>query len=298
MSKKKPIKKRLNPERMDKLRSLRGKSFKEPKNNYIWITKDEYKSLFEVRPNKRLFFDIETSPNLVLSWRVGYNMSIPHDNIVKERAIICISYKWEGSDTVKTLYWDKKQCDKKLLESFVEIANEADELVAHNGDKFDIRWLRTRCLYHRIPAFPNYKTLDTLKKAKSGFYFNSNKLDYIAKFLGLGGKIETNFDLWKDIVLDKSKEALDDMIKYCEKDVVLLEDVYKVMTPYIEHNSHMAVLQGGEKHHCPECTSDEVEFLKTIVTKAGTIQRLMKCKICEKVYKISNTSYRNYLENK
>ena len=298
MSKRKPIKKRLCPERMEKLAQIRGSKFRRPKNNYIWISKQEYRELFEVRKNKRLFFDIETSPNVVFSWRTGYNLNIGHDNIINERAIICISYKWEGEDVVNTLVWDKNQCDKKLLEKFVTIANEADELVAHNGDRYDIRWLRTRCLYHRIPAFPTYKSLDTLKKAKSRFSFNSNKLDYIAKFLGLGGKMDTGgFTLWTDIVLHKSKEALKKMVEYCERDVVLLEDVYRTLSPYIEHNTHMGVLNGGEKHSCPECGADESVLVKTIVTKAGTVQRLMHCPICDKVYKISNRDYQKKVLN-
>src|SRR6056297_181468 len=49
---------------------------------------------------KRLYFDIETSPNVTLTWRTGYKLNIPHDNIMEERAIICICYKWEGSDEV------------------------------------------------------------------------------------------------------------------------------------------------------------------------------------------------------
>jgi len=81
---------------------------------------------------KRLFFDIETSPNIVTSWRIGYNLNISHDNIVKERAIICVCWKWEGEDEVHLLTWDKKQDDKKLLEKFIKELNKADEIIGHN----------------------------------------------------------------------------------------------------------------------------------------------------------------------
>jgi len=140
---------------------------------------------------KRLFFDIETSPNIGLFWTAGYKQNISHENIIKERAIICICYKWAGEDEVHSLTWDKNQNDKKLLEQFIKILNDANEIIGHNGDRFDLPWIRTRCLYHRIPIFPNYTTLDTLKNSRSKFKFNSNKLDYIASFLGLGKKIHT-----------------------------------------------------------------------------------------------------------
>jgi DNA polymerase elongation subunit (family B) len=176
---------------------------------------------------KRLFFDIETSPNIGLFWEAGYKKNIDHSNIIKERAIICICYKFEDEKEVGYLTWDSKQSDKKLLEKFIPIANSADELVGHNSDNFDLKWVRTRCLFHKIDMFPNYTTIDTLKIGRAKFRFNSNKLDYIAKFLGMGEKIKTEFGLWKDIVLNKDKVAMTKMVKYCQQDVKLLEKVFK-----------------------------------------------------------------------
>ena len=165
---------------------------------------------------RRLFFDIETSPNVVLSWRTGYEIRIPHDNILEERAIICICWKWEGEEKVHSLTWDRHHCDKKMLKEFSLIINSSDEAIGHNSDRYDLKWLKTRCLYHRIPMYPSYVTLDTLKVARNQFLFNSNKLDYIAKFLGFGGKMETGgFDLWKAIVLDRCKSSLAKMVEYC-----------------------------------------------------------------------------------
>ena len=64
---------------------------------------------------KRLFFDIETSPNIGFFWQAGYKKNIDYSNIIKERAIICICYKWEGEKEVGYLHWDAKQCDKCYL---------------------------------------------------------------------------------------------------------------------------------------------------------------------------------------
>jgi hypothetical protein len=65
---------------------------------------------------KRLYFDIETSPNIGLFWSAGYKQKIDYSNIIKERAIICICYKWEDEKQVHSLNWDKNQSDKKLLQ--------------------------------------------------------------------------------------------------------------------------------------------------------------------------------------
>jgi uncharacterized protein YprB with RNaseH-like and TPR domain len=244
---------------------------------------------------KRLFFDIETSPNIGLFWTAGFKLNITPDSIIKERAIICICYKWAGDDKVYSLQWDKDQNDKTLLEKFITVANEADELVGHNGDRFDLPWIRTRCLYHRIPVFPNYSTLDTLKSARSKFKFNSNKLDYIAKFLGIGAKTHTGYDLWKKVVLDKDKESLEYMIEYCKNDVILLEDVYNEMATYIPAKTHHGVAAGGEKHSCPECGSNNMRFSQRRYSALGTPRIQLQCNDCHKYHTVSDKSYKDKL---
>ncbi len=92
---------------------------------------------------KRLFFDIETSPNIGMFWSAGYKKDISPESIIKERAIICIAYKWAGDEKTHVLSWDENQDDKVMLEKFILIANSADELVGHNGDRFDLPWIRT-----------------------------------------------------------------------------------------------------------------------------------------------------------
>lgn len=194
-------------------------------NTYNDILKEKNK------PKKRLFFDIEVSPNIVLSWRLGNEISLPHDSIIQERAIICICWKWQGEDKVHSVQWDKGD-DKQLLIKFAKIMDSADEVIGQNSDRFDIKWVRTRCLYHGIPLSAKFNSLDTLKMAKAGFNFNSNKLDYMSKFMGFPGKIKTDFDLWKDILLDNSTEALKKMVTYCKGDVLELEKVYNKLQDY------------------------------------------------------------------
>lgn len=233
---------------------------------------------------KRLYFDIEVSANVGLFWQSGYKLQIGTENIIKERAVICICYKWEEDKDVYYLHWDRKQDDKKLLQEFIQVANEADELVGHNGDKFDLAWIRTRCLLHRIEMFPQYNTIDTLKIARSKFRFNSNRLDYIGKFLGLGQKIHTDFNLWKDIMLNNDKLALDKMIDYCIQDVVLLEKVHKELNNHIPAKTHYGVIFGEGRGSCPECGSDDLVKNNKRVTASGLVKIQYKCKTCNKMH--------------
>ena len=235
---------------------------------------------------KRLYFDIETSPNIGFFWQPGHKVSISYDNIIHERAIICICFKWEGEKKVSSLQWDANQNDKRMLQEFIKVANEASELVGHNGDRFDLTWIRTRCLFHGIPVFPNYTTIDTLKFARSKFRFNSNRLDYIGKFLGLGQKIHTSFNLWKDIVLKKCKKSMDIMVKYCKQDVVLLEGIHQKMNNYIPAKTHYGVMGGGDKRSCPEC-GGSCRRVTIRMSAAGISKLQLACNKCGKHHTVA-----------
>ena len=233
---------------------------------------------------RRLFFDIETSPNIGLFWEAGYKKNIDYSNIIQERAIICICYKWEDEKEVYSLQWDAKQNDKTMLQKFIEVANLSNELVGHNGDKFDLAWIRTRCLFHKIDMFPKYTTIDTLKVARSKFKFNSNRLNYIADFLGIGQKIKTEYSLWKDILLKKDKVAMAKMIKYCKKDVVLLEQVFKTLRNHIEPKTHYGVIFGEDRGSCPECGSDAIIKRGYGILASGLKKVRYQCTTCGKYH--------------
>jgi len=249
---------------------------------------------------KRLFWDIETSPNIVLSWNCGYKLTIQPQNIVQERAIICICYKWEGDKKVHSLEWDRGD-DKGLLKRFSKIAEESDEMVAHNGDWFDLKWFNARCLVHGIPPVPSIKTVDTLKIAKRHFYFNSNRLDYIAKLLfGNGnGKTKTDYEMWKKITLENDPKALKKMVKYCKNDVVILERVWQKLRDYEVPATHAAVNATGDfkdRWMCAHCGSSHVRKSKTMVTAKGMVKHQMKCNDCGRYYSIANNVFKWYLE--
>ena len=240
---------------------------------------------------KRLYFDIETSPCVGYFWRPGYKVNLSYENIIHDNKIICICYKWQHEDKVHSLTWDSKQNDKKMLEKFIKVANKADELVGHNGDRFDLKWVKTRCLKHGIPAFPKYVTLDTLKAARGTFLFNSNRLDYIAQFLGVGQKTDTGgFQLWKD-VMSGDKDALAKMVHYCENDVVILQKVHEKMRTYIKGKTHAGVMDDKSKYSCPNCGHESPHLNQTRTTEMGTIKRVMRCPECKTYYNISNKSY-------
>lgn len=266
----------------------------------LLVGKDNHHMELKLKPKtriKRLFWDLEVSPNVVLAWRAGYDQTINHDSIIKERKIICVGYKWQGERT-QIIQWDKKQDDKGLLEQFLPILDEADESCGHFLDRFDWPWFRTRCLIHGLPSPHPQKTIDTKAWASKNYYFNSNKLDYIGGVLGLGHKLHTTYDLWKDILLKDCPKAMNKMTTYCKRDVELLEQVYERLAVHVKPKTHAGVMAGSEKWTCPRCGGSNVIKSKTRITAAGTITHQMRCADDGGYFSINDATYKKYIEMK
>lgn len=252
-------------------------------------------TLQPIKP-KRLFYDIETSYNIVKSWRIGFNINLNMEDIIQERAIITIAYKWEGEEDVTVLSWNKG-CDKKIIEDFVKVMSEADELVGHNVDRYDTKFIMARALKHNISVLPKYQSTDTLKLAKKHFMLNSNKLDYIAQYLGIGHKTKhRGLSMWDDIILRNDPKALEEMIEYNVQDVFLTEQVYHKLMEYSLPKINHASKQTGDKHTCPQCGSNHAELHKTYISSSGTKTRLMNCLNCSTNFTINNTNYTKFYE--
>lgn len=253
----------------------------------------------EQRKLKRLYFDLETSPNIVWTYAIGYNISINHGQIMQERAIVCACWKWEHEDVVHSITWTKSKDDKRIIKAITPILEQADEVVAHNGDRFDIKWLRTRAFLHRLP-FPAYiKSIDTLKKARGKFLFNSNRLDYISKVTGGHGKLDYGGQgTLNKIYLNNDQEALSQYVEYCKVDVIELERIYKLMQPYIEPDTHVGVMKGNERYSCPQCGSVNLKRKGKRVSKSGTVRYRMNCKSCGYTYSIAPNVHKWYIEDK
>jgi predicted PolB exonuclease-like 3'-5' exonuclease len=215
-----------------------------------------------VKP-KILFFDIETTPNLVFTWGVGKSY-VTHESIFKERKISCICYKWADEKIVHSLKMDIKKhlindydddADKKLLEQFLEVYKKADLAVAHNGDHFDIATIKARLVKYGLPSLTPTLLDDSYLQSKK-IRFNSHRLDYLGQYLGVGRKTSTSYGLWLD-VMHGSKKALTDTVNYCKQDVILLEKVYKKLKPHINSKLNMGLFHPAELV-CKSCGSSNL----------------------------------------
>ena len=199
-----------------------------------------------------LFFDIETSPCMAWVWSTGKQYVTP-EQILEPTRIICISYKWEGEKKVHNLHWSSKQDDGQMLKQFTTIAEKADAIIGHNGKAFDVKHINARIAYHSLPPLAITMVEDTLLMSRKAFRLPSHKLDYLAKYFKVGGKMSTGgIKLWLDIWLDKCPKALKKMIRYCNNDVTLLEKVYLRLKPYLQIRINISA-HAVDSALCPSC---------------------------------------------
>lgn len=201
---------------------------------------------------KILLFDIETTPNIAYTWEKWETNVIAFKEYWK---LLCFGYKWLGGKTkVKAL---KDYKEKDLVMELWKLFDEADVLVAHNGNNFDIKKANALFLKYNIKPPSPYKKLDTLQVARRYFKFDSNKLNDLGEYLDLGKKINTGgFDLWLGC-MNNDKKAWKKMIQYNKQDVELLEKVYLRMRPFIETHPNIALME-GELLACPNCGSTNI----------------------------------------
>lgn len=227
-------------------------------------------------PNrKRLFLDIETSPMIVTSWTLWPD-KLQHDNILEDFQIICAAWKWENKDNMYSARWKVSPeglSDLPVCIKLADAISRADEIVYHNGDKFDFKKLHARLVYHDLDPLPYPIRIDTLKQAKKHFKFSSNRLDYLGKFLGIDRKIPMSYGLWLKCIKG-DKAALKRMVDYCKQDVYLLEEVFYRLEPYIDVPTSY-----DSSKSCPKCSSSNLQKRGFHRTKVGKYQRF-QCNDC------------------
>lgn len=225
---------------------------------------------------KILVYDVENAPNVAYTW-AKYDQNVLA--FEREWHMMSFAYKWLGEKTTHVvalpdfkLYAKDPHNDLELIKALYQLFDEADVLIAHNGDRFDQRKANAKFIEHGLTPPSQYKSIDTLKVARKNFMFNSNKLDDLGKILGVGRKVRTGgFDLWLDC-LAGDKKAWAVMKKYNKQDVVLLEQVYYKLLPWIVNHPNMA-LMNDKAEACPNCGSNHLQRRGQAYSRLGVAQK-------------------------
>jgi DNA-directed RNA polymerase subunit RPC12/RpoP len=164
-----------------------------------------------------------------------------------------------------------------MLKGIHKLLNEADVVVSYNGKKFDLPTLNKEFILQGITPPSPYKHVDLLSTARQQFRFTSNKLDYVAKTLGLGTKVKhSGHDLWVRCMA-KDQEAWETMEQYNRQDVALLEKVYDKMMPWIKSHPNHGVYDLPGVPVCPNCGHGHLQRRGYARTTANVYARYKCC---------------------
>ena len=234
---------------------------------------------------KVLLLDIETAPKKAYVWGM-WKENISLEKLRADGYILSWAAKWLGQTSVMTdAIWKHKhyekapEDDKLIVKSIHKLLDEADVVIAHNGDSFDLPIVNARAVIHGLQAPTSYKSIDTLKIARSRFKFTSNKLDALGMFLKVGRKLEhTGMQLWVD-VLDKDPRAQTKMMDYNVQDVLLLERVYNKLRGWDNRHPNLSMFSDQDRPVCNVCGSSHVHKKGSYYTNSMAYPRF-KCVDC------------------
>jgi DNA polymerase elongation subunit (family B) len=169
-------------------------------------------------PMRQVIFDLETW-GLDRGWGVTLVASfLIHGDGDPKR----ITLKHRDSAAWKA---GKRSDDHEMAEEVFRILGSCHIGYAHNGDRFDVKWLRTVALKYGL-QMPRLKLVDPCQIAWSKYLLGRNSLEAVADFMGLKqSKLHISPDVWRGALMDDSDESWSLLVDRCVSDVDLLNAV-------------------------------------------------------------------------
>ena len=219
------------------------------------------KKFYDTKQPKVLLIDIETTPLQVHCWGT-WKQRIGYEQIINDWFMLSYACKWLFDSKMHTGVLTSKEAlakdDSRITKELWKLFNQADVLIGHNILGFDLPRAQTRFLINKLAPPSPFEVIDTLKVAQRNFRFASNKLDYISDLLLNDRKIHAEYQLWLRC-LDGEQTSLEEMNVYNQKDVLLLEEAYVFLRPYIKNHPNMAIFQESHEPSCPNCGSADIQ---------------------------------------
>ena len=244
-------------------------------------------------------WDIEMSGCTAHVWGTGEQYVQP-GQLLDEKFILSIAWKLYDEEDVNVIYLTrseiKRRDDSRIIKEFLKVLETIDVSVYHNGDGFDLKEFNTRVIRHGLtpPIVPT--TVDTWKACKKYFRFQSNKLDEVCKYLGLGEKHHTDRDLWKAIVYRLDMNSMDVMVDYNVNDVIINEKLFTKLLPHLQlskrlfttHLPHSGLAEQLKLEVCSNCGNTEKHKVSGhYVMTSGGVRYYYRCGCCKAHNKLS-----------
>jgi hypothetical protein len=225
-----------------------------------------------------LLYDIETSPILGYTWGLWKTNVI---EVVEDWYLLSVAWQWFGEDEIHFERKSKQHAnDRALTKTIWNLFDEADIVVAQNGDQYDQKKSWAKFVQYDLGPPSHYQQIDTLKMARK-HGFTSKSLDNLAKRLGIGKKLaHQGKHTWLGCI-GEDAESWRIMEEYNKHDVWLLNEVWGRLAPYSDVTPNMQHWTGSHTCTNPRCGSGNLVKRGLRRTHAQEYQTY-QCKDCLK----------------
>lgn len=232
---------------------------------------------------KVLIYDIETSPIIGYTWGVWQTDVI---DILEDWQVLSVAWKWLGDKKVYCIGQDDfkdyvagMNNDIHVVEKIHELFDQADVVVAHNGNSFDQKKSQARMMVHGMQPPSPYKQIDTKLVAKRFANFTRNNLKHLVNDLQTDNRKGDpgGFRTWQGC-LAGDKKSWSQMKKYNKMDITSLEDLYLRFLPWISNHPNIGRIE-GRIDVCPKCGSDKLQQRGFRITNVSKFRRA-QCQNC------------------
>src|SRR5574343_334685 len=141
----------------------------------------------EIRPPKILVFDIECTGMILESYGL-YNQNHSHKDIIEDWSLLSYAAWFVGEESIHYMdgrYSADYRDDRQIVEGLHYLLSQADIVIGHNSDKFDLKKFNAKSEKYQLPDLPPFTQYDTIKMLKSKYALASFSLEYAAKYFDL-----------------------------------------------------------------------------------------------------------------
>ncbi len=198
--------------------------------------------------------------------------------------MLCVGYKKLGeknghciSITDFPAFHKDPTNDYYVTKAAGEALRDADVLIGWYSTKFDLPYLQTRLLYHKLPTLPPIQHVDGWKIAKYKMKLNSNRLASLSAFLEVEDKTPLTGPIWIKAAAGH-KPSVKYVVDHCIQDVEVLEQVYDRIKPLMTNHPGMGVIL-GKLFACPVCGGEKLQKRGYHMSRTRKYQRY-HCQKC------------------
>lgn len=130
----------------------------------------------------------------------------------------------------------RRRDDVALAVALRDYLEQFDFMVTWYGKMFDVKYLNTRlAIGNERPLRSDIIHLDNIFTSRWALALHSSRLDAVAKTFRLPvQKTGLDPEIWNDAA-DGDKEAMDYVVEHCEKDVLVLRQVFYILKPFVKN---------------------------------------------------------------